>query len=65
MNIPCECDISIESFRQLTSNLIYDVTPRKGRMLLILGHQPFKIYALLKVIYVCEHNIFGTDSTPN
>ena len=30
--------ITLESFHQSTSNLIYDVIPPKGRTLFILGH---------------------------
>ena len=37
MDTPCEHNI-LESFHQSTSNLICDVKPPKGRMLLILGH---------------------------
>ena len=36
--IPLVNAISLEPLNQSTSNLVYDVTPPKGRTLLILGH---------------------------
>ena len=63
IDIPCERDISLEPLNQLTSNLVYDFIPPKGRTLLILGYMqklkwpPSKLFNMYAIDIPCERDI--------